>query len=186
MSTQSAQRILSALPALFRADPLLGRFLRGFDDVLTGLETKIDKLSTLFDPLTTPEDFVPWLSSWVAFSVRADLEDGQKRKFLGRIVSLYLRRGTLPNLQELLGIFTVGVTTIDEDPNKPHYFRVTIRLPDGTSADRLRQSSIAHALIDLEKPAHTTYDLLLVFPSMQIGVTSHIAVDTLLGLGSGN
>ena len=40
------------------------------------------------------------------------------------------------------------------------------------------------ALIDLEKPAHTFYDLDLQFPTMQIGVTSTIGVDTLLGTGT--
>ena len=44
---------------------------------------------------------------------------------------------------------------------------------------------IARALIDLEKPAHTFYELIPVFPSMQIGRHSTVGVDTLLGTAQG-
>lgn len=102
-----------------------------------------------------------------------------------RLVSLYRRRGTKQNLQDLLSIFTRGVPTIDEsDAAGPaHSFRITMRLPRAAPDVQLRQTAIAHALIDLEKPAHTDYELDLPFPTMQIGVSSTIGVDTLLGTG---
>ena len=59
-------------------------------------------------------------------------------------------------------------------------------MPAATPEVQLQQSAIARALIDLEKPAHTVYDIDLVFPSMQINKTSTIGVDTLLGSGTGN
>jgi hypothetical protein len=40
---------------------------------------------------------------------------------------------------------------------------------------------IAHALIELEKPAHTVYTLKVSYPSMQIAISSHVGVDTILG-----
>lgn len=202
-ATHTAQRLLSLLPAIYREDPLLGRYLLAFEQVLLGLERTIDEIGTLFDPLTTREEFLPWLSSWMAFTLRADLDVQQQRAFLARVIPLYRRRGTRQNLQELLSIFTRGIPTITETTTEmeigeastlgvdtfigggpPHYFRVTVRLPKAESEAQLRQSAIARALIDLEKPAHTYYDLDVVFPTMQIGKTSTIGVDTLLGIGT--
>jgi phage tail-like protein len=177
--TQSAQRLLTWLPAIYRNDAFLGRFLWAFEQVLLGLEQQIENLAPHFDPQQAPEEFLPWLSSWVAFTLRADLDVPRQRTFLANIVSLYRRRGTKDNL---VTIFTHGgVPTIAEDPAQPHYFRITMRLPKGAPDVQLRQSAIAHALIDLERPAHTYYDLDLLFPTMQIGVTSTLGVDTLLG-----
>lgn len=183
--SRSALRLLSYLPAIYRDEPFVGRYLWAFEQVLEGLEDQIAQLSQLFDPLALPEDrenFLPWLSSWVAFTLRADLDVSQQRAFLAQVVPLYRRRGTKENLHNLLSIFTVGGVTITEDePDRPHYFKVTIRLPRAAADVQLRQQAIAYALVDLEKPAHTYYDLDVQFPSMQIGVTSTIGVDTLLG-----
>ena len=183
---QSAQRLPSYLPAIYRDDPFLARYLWAFEQALVDIEQRIDGLARFFDADTTDAEFLPWLSSWVAFTLRPDFGPTQQRRFLARIAPLYRRRGTLQNLQELLTIFTRGgVPTITEDPAKPHYFKVSMRLPKDSPEMQQRQSAIAHALIDLAKPAHTYYDLTLLFPTMQIGVTSTIGVDTLLGTDSG-
>ena len=183
---QLAQRLPAFLPAIYREDPFLARYLWAFEQALIDIEQRIDGLAQFFDPAQARQDFLPWLSSWVAFTLRADFGLTQQRRFLARVAPLYRRRGTLQNLQELLTIFTRGgIPTITEDPAQPHYFHVAMRLPRDTPDVQLRQSAIAHALIDLEKPAHTYYDLQLLFPTMQIGVTSTIGVDTLLGTDAG-
>ncbi len=180
---QIAQRLPALLPAIYREDSFLARYLWAFEQALLDIEQRIEGLPSYFDPVTAPPEFLPWLSSWVAFALRADLGESQQRQFLARVAPLYRRRGTPQNLRELLTIFTRGgVPTIEEDPAQPYYFKVTMRLPPQDSPDvQLHQSAIAHALIDLEKPAHTYYDLVLLFPTMQIGKTSTIGVDTLLG-----
>jgi len=186
--SQTAQRLPSYLPAIYRDDPFLARYLWAFEQVLVGLEERIANLATRFDPAEAPDDFLPWLSSWVAFTLRADLTPPQQRAFIARIVSLYRQRGTRKNLQDLLAIFTRGVPTIVEsdDTGPAHRFRITLRLDQAPARDQLRQIAIANALIDLEKPAHTDYDLDLQFPTMQIGVTSTIGTDTLLGTVDGD
>lgn len=180
---RTAHRLPSYLPAIYRDDVFLGKYLWAFEQLLLGLEQQIDRLAILFDPLETREEFLPWLASWVAFTLRSDLEPSQQRAFLARVIPLYRRRGTKTNLQDLLSIFTTGVPSIVEsnDSGPAHHFRITLRLQQAVPETQLRQIAIAHALIDLEKPAHTTYDLDLSFPTMQIGVTSHIGIDTLLG-----
>ena len=168
-----------------------------------GLEEIIADLATVFDPQQTRADFLPWLAAWTAFTLRADLNVAQQRDFIANIVQRYQWRGTKQNLQDLLAIFTVGTPTIIEagpefqigvhstigkdiylGGGQPHYFQVIISLPQefqGKPKDLARLLDIAHALIELEKPAHTFYDLAVIFPSMQIGVHSTVGVDTLLG-----
>jgi phage tail-like protein len=215
------------LPAVYAQDPFLGQFLLAFEKVLLGrgadgvpfpavdvpfpprgIEETIADLATYFkpkktqdDPNETPDEFLPWLASWTAFSLRADLKPEKQREFIANVISLYQWRGTKQNLIDLLSIFTIGTPTIDETRaagfeigvhstvgkdtfiagGPPHYFRVTMALPRDTQAVQERQQAIARALIELEKPAHTYYDLDVVFPSMQIGVYSTVGVDTLLG-----
>jgi phage tail-like protein len=177
---QTAQRLPSYLPAIYREQPFVGQYLWAFEQVLLDLEQQIGSIASIFDPQETREEFLPWLSSWVAFTLRQDLDTEQQRRFLARIIPLYRRRGTLKNLQDLLSIFTTGVPAIVESSD-PHHFHATLRHTPAEPDELLREISIAHALIDLEKPAHTFYDVDFLFPTMQIGVTSHIGVDTLLG-----
>jgi len=206
-----SSQYLRHLPALFSEDPFLGQFLRAFEEVLGsvggddaepkyGLEGTIADLATLFDPLRTPDGFLPWLAGWVALSLEADWGPQQQREFLGRIVALYRRRGTEENLKELVRIYTgsdpqiregeqsgfqIGAhSTIGQDSqlggSVPHFFHITVSMaPDPARARRHKE--IITALVDLEKPAHTFYKLDISFATMQIGKTSTIGVNTLLG-----
>jgi phage tail-like protein len=181
-TSQTAQRLLTYLPAIYRDDPFVGRYLWAFEQLLVDIEQRIDGVARYFDPLQTPPEFLSWLSSWAAFTLRSDLDVDQQRKFLAKIVSLYRRRGTKDNLQLLLSTFTIGAPKVEEytDAASVHRFKVTLNLPSNAAVVQ-RQRAIAQALIDLEKPAHTICDLFLEFNTMQIGVTSHVGLDTLLG-----
>ncbi len=208
-------RLLQYLPAIYEEDPFLGQFLLAFEKVLLGvddgvdfpykgLEQTITGLATLFDPYQTPEEFLPWLAEWTAFTMRAALPADRQRQFIAELIPLYRERGTRRNLERLLQIFTGGQPGISEPGGAelqigvnstvgrdtylggapPHYFQVTMSLPPGVQRDpevleRLRQT--ARDLIDLEKPAHTHYDLNIIFPSMCVGVTSTVGIDTILG-----
>lgn len=195
------EQILTGLPGVAGREP----------EPPLGLEEIIAAISKLFDPKETREDFLPWLAGWVALGLRADWTEGQKRDFLANIVPLYRRRGTKENLAELLRIYTglspvitgveetdfqIGVNStivgqeirLGQDPqiggSAPHFFRVSVSMPDpGPNPAPLlqRQQQIATALIELQKPAHTDYELEIVHGTMQIGVRSTIGVDTLLG-----
>lgn len=208
-SSQDSSSLLQYLPRIYQQDPYVGKFLTAFEKILLGrqdgvafpevgtnfphqgLEETIAGFATYFDPQQTPEEFLQWLAGWTAFSLRADLPLDRQRDFIANIIQLYRWRGTLQNLEKLLGIF-VPHTNVSLSPPKvtdtpqagdpPHFFRVTILLDRTTPAVVNRQATIAHALIELEKPAHTDYKLNLFFPSMQVGVHSTIGVDTYLGV----
>ncbi|NET61767.1 MAG: hypothetical protein F6K47_38290 [Symploca sp. SIO2E6] len=169
-----------------------------------GLETTIAEIATLFDPQETPKDFLSWLAGWTALSLRADLEEGVQRDFIASIVQRYRFRGTKENLIQLLKIFTVGEPTIKEPVvsafqvgvssavgqntyvggGPAHFFEITIALSRDSPQEQAKQEAIARSIIELEKPAHTYYQLNIEFPSMQIGEHSTVGVDTLLGIAA--
>lgn len=215
-SLQTHNRLIDYLPSIYQGDSFLSQFLVAFEKVLIGdvstsnfegLEEKIANIATLFDPQQTREDFLNWLASWTAFSLRADLTEKQQRDFIAKIIPLYRRRGTKENLQQLLEIFTVGLPTIEEPEatefqigvhstvgvdtyvaggGSPHFFQVTVAFPELETAKQLRQLEITKALIELEKPAHTYYKFNPEFLSMQIAFHSTVGVDTLLGTETKN
>ncbi|NEQ15866.1 MAG: hypothetical protein F6K10_43955 [Moorea sp. SIO2B7] len=115
-SARSPSKLLDYLPEIYQSDPFVGQFLLPFEKILfgsadgvnfseQGLEEKIADIHTYFHPQETPPDFLPWLSSWVALSLRADLNVQKQRTFLANTVRLYRFRGTKDNLQELLELF---------------------------------------------------------------------------------
>ena len=203
----SAPRLLELLPAILRAEPGLGAFLTAFEALLFGieplaapdaprpsgpapLETQIAELARCFDARDTPREFLPWLASWVGLSLRADLDEDQQRRFLAETAQRYRRRGTPANLIALLKLFTRTAIAPTIEETGPHHFVVTLVLPgrDAGAASGLswpafvdRQTTIARSIIELEKPAHTSFELSVVFVSFQIGLHSTVGADTLLG-----
>jgi P2-related tail formation protein len=191
--------LLQYLPAIYAEDPFLGQFLLAFEKILLGrddapgkaesgtemnplgLEQIIDGLAKLYDPMNTPEEFLPWLSKWTALSLRADMTLDQQRRFVAKVIQLYQYRGTQGNLQELLSLYLKAIPTITVDDEIPYFFHVTIKLPRMDVQYTQRQFEIAQALVELEKPAHTNYDLVLNTPSLKVGEFSTVGVDTLLG-----
>jgi len=212
--------LVEYLPAIYHRQPFLTQFLLPFEELfhrrdnpappspsdLRPLAELIDNFDRIFDPDPegAPDDFLPWLASWTAFSLRFDLTGSEQREFLKQIIPLYRRRGTPENLKDLIRVFTKSWPEIDDGPSArpskrpgaeptdpaeapcPHFFSVKIVLPMRTPespgpANVLRQIGIARAIIELEKPAHTEYKLWPEFPSMRIGEHSTVGVDTLIG-----
>lgn len=174
---------LDHLPAAFREDPFVGRFLLAFEAVLTGadgvdgIEQIIGRSADYLDPRTTGEDFLPWLAGWVALSLRADWDTDTKRGFIREVVPLYRQRGTLAGLRRMLEIYLrplddevtrEDVVVFDEFDEPPHYFQVQLTLSDSDPGRLRRMQETARAIIDREKPAHTFYALKVVVPTMRL------------------
>ncbi|MFJ3902878.1 hypothetical protein [Streptomyces sp. NPDC090025] len=109
----------------------LGAALRIFEKILTGIADdvavphgdhthpaiadRIASLELLFDPWRTPEEFLPWLASWVALEFPTldgqHLWDAyQRRKVTSEIARTYGMRGLRGGLNTLLDLYTVGST----------------------------------------------------------------------------
>jgi phage tail-like protein len=166
-----------------------------------GLEETIAGISTYFEADTTPQDFLEWLSGWVALTLRADVAPAIQRTFIGKAVWLYSLRGTIQGIKEIINIYvgtyptitemgkpfeigvnsTIGVDTL-LDSGAPHFFRVSINL-NTTDQDQINKiTQVVTSILDQEKPAHTFYALTVVTPTLEIGVHSTIGEDTLLGI----
>jgi phage tail-like protein len=191
----SSLRLIDYLPEIYLNDPFLGDFLQTFDQVLLGkgdpdqpgIEEKIAGISRYFDPAFAPDaadqDFLSWLAGWTAFSMRSDLSSIQQRDFIAKVIPLYQQRGTKNNLIKLLEIFTIGQHVVTESATVPHFFKVEVFLPTSDPSALGRQTNIAKALIDLEKPAHTRYTLeTITTGGIQVGKTATIGVDTLISV----
>ncbi|MBD2233294.1 phage tail protein [Phormidium tenue] len=144
---------------------------------LPGLEQLIALAHTYVDCNRTPQEFLPWLAGWVGLTLRDDWEESTRRQFIGQIVPLYRLRGTKAALQTILALYLESagfkqsaqkVQIDDEFDQIPHYFQVSIQLPTPDPELYWRQSRIATAIIDQEKPAHTFYALKVLVRTMQI------------------
>lgn len=168
---------------------------------IEGLAEEIARLHRLFDPLATPDEFLPWLAGWAALTLRSELSNSRKRKLLAHIISLYRIRGTRKYLEELLTLCVDAVATVadtelpalqvgvhsttDSDTyiggGAPYFFRVTLVAPLLGPREVQAQVKIAHAIVELAKPAHTIYELDVISPKLQLGISSTVGEDTVLG-----
>jgi phage tail-like protein len=181
-------KLLQYLPIPYRKDKATADFLKAFEKVLFGIddnvgldsesfpggiEQSIESLSSYFDPQLTDKDFLSWLASWLAFTLRADLPQAVQRNFIANLSTLYRWRGTAKTLESILYYFTNSPATATPSDTEPHCFYVTIDLSKLTAGNNQaeidRQLDIANALIAREKPAHTRYILLPIFPSFRVG-----------------
>lgn len=246
------------LPAIYRGESPCGDFLRRllslFESLFGEVESKIDDLSLLFDPVAAPKEFLPWLASWLALEMDEDWSEEQQRDAIASAFEAYSHRGTVEGLRDSLRIFA-GVNAIIEEPilnaalwalpaadgsctcqkkkrttNETQWIAtensvlgVTTMLAPahaqgavvGSTAtldsshlitneefgaplfeDVAHQFSVqiyrgqlacpetlteVRAVIDQEKPAHTTYHLCIVEPRMRVGFQARLGVDTVVG-----
>jgi phage tail-like protein len=174
---QQPSSYLDYLPAIFRQDPFLGRFLLAFETMLSGtgpdrpgLQTTIDGIADYFDPEKADPDFLPWLAGWVSLSLRADWDTDTRREFIRDIVPLYRLRGTRSGLLRMLTLYTREPVEVFDRLERPDFFfEVKITLLGPKDPEMLQtKADIARAIIDQEKPAHTFYALQVAVPMMRL------------------
>ena len=124
----------------------------------------LDAIEAYVDPLISPEDFLPWLASWVGIVLDENWPVEQQRAFIRNAVELFRMRGTVRGIKAEIELLTGGGVELSETgdvayssvPNGPlpgeDYPRLSIRvtLPAG--------SPVTDRSIDLvikaAKPAH--------------------------------
>lgn len=116
-------------PVLWEKEPpppkfSLGAMLRIFEKILTGLddnvtigdrdgeyepvEAVIARLHKLFNPWTTPPEFLDWLAEWVSLEFPEIWDEYQRRKVTSEIVQIYQRRGLKAGLNQYLDLYTIA------------------------------------------------------------------------------
>jgi phage tail-like protein len=168
---------LEHLPALYRDDEFMGRFLLIFENIMKPLENTIGNLDLYFDPLLTPEPLLPWLSSWLDLAFDPTLPIERHRELVKNCVELYRWRGTKRGLSEYLRIYTgtapeisehvlgmrldretkLGIDTKLGSSGAGHHFTVTLDLKE----DEAVSTDTVRAIIEAQKPAHTVYTLVI-------------------------
>ncbi len=107
-------RYLDYLPSIFQDDPLLGRFLVPFQEVMDAFGELLSGIDHLWSPAMTDPEFLPWLASWVALVMDEEWDESKRRQLIGEAVKLYRWRGTVKGLKRYLEIYTGLVPEIRE------------------------------------------------------------------------
>lgn len=175
---------LQYLPPIYHRgeNDLVNTLLLAYEGILKPIEQQINQIDGYFNPWVAPAALLPWLASWVDIVLDPTLPCERQRELISRAADIYRMRGTRRGLGEYLRIYTGATPTIIEPgepgathpPLGPNNFHVLIDVPDRAPADRqesAKQRAQRHedlerrlrALIEAEKPAHTSYYLTLRF-----------------------
>jgi len=158
----------AALPAVYQEeDQFAMRLTSAFDDALAPIVSTLDNLPAYFAPSLTPEDFLAWLSDWVAFDLDETWSVARRREAVARAVDILRRRGTSIGLAEEVALVTGGEVEIIEnggtawslDPASPMVgsakpaLIVRVRVDDPSAIDPDRIDRVVSAA----KPAHVPH-----------------------------
>ncbi len=174
---ESGSSYLQYLPAIYKKDEFTGRFLRIFEDILQPIEGVVDNVPYYLDPAVTPEPFLPWLASWLGLALDERWPIDRRRRLVASAAELYRWRGTRRGVTEFLKIYSGVTPQIAEATSRPRtslgsdtklgvdtylgggggafHFTVTIGGENLSNID----IGIVRAIIEVQKPAHTTYSL---------------------------
>lgn len=162
--------LIDHLPAIFADSPFAVRWTAAFDDVLAPLINIIDCVHGYVDPLLTPEEFVPWLSSWFGVLLDESWPMTAQRAVVAEAVDLFRMRGTMAGLRRHLAVVVDGEVEVTESggtsvsvrprPDPPtdveHWVRVVVR-----PRAALSEAAVA-AVIRAAKPVHVVHTLEVV------------------------
>lgn len=91
----------------------LERYLSIFESEYTDIEEQIDRCTQLFDPEGIPNEYLSWLSNWLAIEYDEEWPAGAKREFLSNAPELFTMRGTKAGLARTIRLYLRHV----EQPN---------------------------------------------------------------------
>lgn len=183
---------LDFLPDLYRDVDFVGRFLKVFEQTFEPTVHTLDTLWAYLDPLTAPSSLLPFLAHWVGWAFDAPIHPQRQRILIRHALQIYRWRGTrrglrfylhlatgLPLDEHLLtesakhiGIhetfsqgFVLGAARLTQDAtlggSQPYHFSVCLR----PEADYPIDEPIVRRIIEQEKPAFCTYDLVIDRPA---------------------
>ncbi len=178
--------IAQLLPALFQQTILPGTPLYALLRVMEALpaadEAMLDGLAAFFNPYQTPDGFVPFLASWVdmewillensaefsALTPPLPSGMGRLRELVASATFLAQWRGTARGLLRFLetACGVQGFTVEERVPGpdgRPRPFHIAVQAP----AAAVPYQALIKRIIEAEKPAYVTYDLLILEHSEQ-------------------
>ena len=165
----SAHPLIDLMPAVYVEDAMSRELTGGLDTVLAPVFLTLDCLDAYVSPHLAPEDFLPWLASWVGITLADSWPTDLRRDVVATAVARHRDRGTRRGLQEHLELLTRGEVEIEdsggtvwsddpdvEPPGEPApALRVVVRVDDPAllDEDRLR------AEVREARPVHVPFTL---------------------------
>ncbi|MGE3539974.1 MAG: phage tail protein [Candidatus Tectimicrobiota bacterium] len=194
------QSSLRALPALYQEEPFsrafLERFLALFDTLSGRLDSSIAATPCLLDAAAAPAAFLPWLASWLAFSLDEGWSTAQQRQFLAEAMSLYQQRGTRQGIARVVELVTGSAPIIIEalqlaaieDPALQAEYRqlygteachfYVLLAPQ--SAQHPGAVAMLRRVIEEQTPAHVQAGVLVLRPWYHLGMHTYLEINTAL------
>lgn len=174
-------RLLQFLPALFSEDDdssFLARYLLIFETIFDSVDLTISQLPAFFAAETAPDEFLPWLASWVGLVIDEGWPIERRRAVLANAMELHRWRGTIRGLTEHLLLYTGSKPEIVEGGaafklgarsrlghqlmlgggDRSDHFSVIFRVDDVDAFDRTR----IRRVIEAQRPAHATFALFVM------------------------
>ncbi len=103
---------LKYLPAIYQENDQSKRFLEKFLAIFQNLyqktDSEIQSFTKYIDSNATPNEYLPWLSSWISLNLGKDWTPEKLRFFLKRAPEIYKKRGTKEGLVEIISIYLLG------------------------------------------------------------------------------
>jgi phage tail-like protein len=110
----SAHPLADQVPGVYLEDDLARGFLRGVDTVMAPVFLTLDCLDAYVCPRLAPEDFLPWLASWVGVSLVESWPVERRRRVVAGAVARHRDRGTRAGLRAHLELTTGGEVQVRE------------------------------------------------------------------------
>jgi len=154
-------RYLEYLPEIYRTggETFIPRFLALLESILAPIEWTGDNFNLFLDAKTSPVGFLPWLANWYELHFDPTWSEVAMRTVLQEAHLIYRRRGTTWAMQRLLEIYTGTDVQVEDNNDNMENFTFSVRI--AASAKAVNRVAIER-LINANKPAHTSYDLLFV------------------------
>ncbi|MBE2220111.1 MAG: phage tail protein I [Anaerolineae bacterium] len=154
-------RYLEYLPEIYRTtgETFIPRFLALLESILAPVEWTGDNFDLFLDAKSSPVGFLPWLANWYELDFDPTWSETAMRTVLQEAHLIYRRRGTAWAMQRLLEIYTGTSVQIEDNNDNMEDFTFSVRI--AASSKAVNRTAIED-LINANKPAHTSYDLMFV------------------------
>jgi phage tail-like protein len=164
--------IRDRLPGIYVDNGFALQFTAALDEVLAPVIAVLDGFADYLDPSLAPEDFLDWLTSWVALDADESWTAGQRRELIRYAVRLHRWRGTRWGLETQVRLLTGGEAQVLDSggcvssprPNgplpgtEPANVRVRVNVADPSTVD---QSALRAVVADIV-PAHVAVTVEIV------------------------